>query len=130
MMDRPARRALPLGQILLIVMGIVILYLLIDFGRLVGVSYQRRKELHQVEQQLLAAQDRQAELQERLAFAQSDAAVEEWARENGMAQPDEMPVVIVAPAAGGSLQQDRVQAESTSPDLFREAWWDLFFGSR
>lgn len=129
-MKRPAGRTLPFGQILLIILGIVVLYLAADLSRLVGVSYQQRKALHQVEAQLAAAQARQAELQEQLVYARSEAAVDEWARDNGLVRPGEVPVVVVAPPAEEGTLAGHLPPESTNPATIREAWWNLFFGSR
>ena len=130
MTDRLVRKTLPFSQILLILVGILLLYLLVDFGRQVGVSRQRREELRQLEHELSIAQQRQAELKRTLEYAQSDAAVEEWARKNGLAKIGEVPVVLIAPPADASSQALRVFDGDTRPLSPREAWWDLFFGTR
>ena len=129
-MKGPARKILPFGQILLIIMGIVVLYLAADLSRLVSVGYQRRQELRRVEAQLAAAQARQAELQAQLAYARSEAAVDEWARDNGLVRSGEVPVVIVAPEAEGRTPPGQQPAGDTDPATIREAWWRLFFGWR
>ena len=129
-MKGPARKILPFGQILLVIMGIVVLYLAVDLSRLVSVGYQRRQELRRVEAQLTAAQARQSELQAQLAYARSEAAVDEWARDNGLVRAGEVPVVIVAPEAEGRTPPGQQPAGDADPATIREAWWRLFFGWR
>ncbi len=126
-MDKTKRKVPFLGQVLLVLLGIVILYMTIDLSRLVGVSYQRRKELHRLEEELAAAQARQSALREQLAYAQSEAAVEEWARENGLTRPGEVPVVILAPVAD-EVQVGRHPSPEGNAASIREMWWNLFFG--
>ena len=129
-MKGPARKTLPFGQILLIIMGIVVLYLAADLSRLVGVSYRRRQELHRVEAQLAAAQARQAELQAQLTYARSEGAVDEWARDNGLVRSGEVPVVIVAPEAEGETPPGQQSVGEIDPAAIRGAWRRLFFGPR
>ena len=121
------RRALPINQLLLLLMGFLILYLVVDFGRQVVSSYQRREELQQIEQQVQAAQQESEQLKARLTYAQSAQAAEEWAREQGWAKKDEVPVVIIAPAASISGGGGSRSPVSTAISSHRDAWWDLFF---
>jgi hypothetical protein len=121
------RRVFPINQLLLLVMGFLILYLVFDFGRQVISSYQRREELQQIERQIQDAQLKTEQLQERLVYAQSPQAAEEWARELGWARPGEVPVVILAPAAPEASGAEPTPSERTAPSTPRDAWWNLFF---
>jgi hypothetical protein len=111
-------------------MGLVILYLGVGFVQQARVSYERREELHLIEQEISVVQEENARLHERLNHVRSSEAAEEWARENGWAKEDEVSVVVVAPPADSSagVQQDTEVAPA--PGSNREAWWDLFFGER
>jgi cell division protein FtsB len=121
------RRALPINQLLLLLMGSLILYLVVDFGRQVVSSYQRREELQQIEQQVQGAQQETEQLNARLTYAQSPQAAEEWAREQGWAKEDEVPVVIIAPSAPDSSGGGSRSPVAAAAPSQREAWWDLFF---
>jgi type II secretory pathway pseudopilin PulG len=130
MTDGRVRNSLSFVRILLILMGILALYLLASFVRQVAISQQRRSELSELEQAIAAAEEKRAELEKDLTHAQSDAAVEEWARENNWARPDEVSVVVVAPPASASPGVEGSSEAGGRPDSPRDAWWDMFFGTR
>lgn len=121
-------RVLPLRLFLLILMGLVILYLGVGFVQQARVSYERRAELHLIEQEIVVVQEENARLQERLTHVQSSEAAEEWARENGWAKEDEVSVVVVAPAGESSAGAQQGMEVTPAPGSNREAWWNFFFG--
>jgi cell division protein FtsB len=129
MTNKVTRKTLPVSQALLILVGLFVLYMLLSFGRLVQVYQQQRHELQQTEQEILLAQQEQARLEEIRQYAQSDAAAEEWARSNGLAKSDEVPVVVIAPPARPSTPSNN-NLEGANPSAPRDVWWDLFFGGR
>ncbi len=63
-----------------------------------------------------------------IAYATSEAAVEEWAREEGhMARPGDVLIVPIAP--GNPTAQGIIQPTPTQrPVANWEVWWALFFG--
>jgi cell division protein FtsB len=124
------RKALSFRLFPLVIMGIVILYLGASFARQATISHQRREELRELEAEIAATETENVDLQERLEYAQSPAAAEEWARENGWAKEDEVSVVVVAPSVQSSPSDTHGTTEEPKPSSNREAWWDLFFGER
>jgi cell division protein FtsB len=128
MTDGNFRRAFPYRLILSSLMGVVILYLAVNFVMQTGVSLELRDKLRGIEQEIVAAEKANSELEARLDYVSSDDAAEEWARENGWARPDEVLVVVMAPDAEISLGDDLRQEEEFGPASSRESWWDLFFG--
>jgi hypothetical protein len=128
MHDRITHRLLPIHQVLLIPAGLLLLYELVTFGQQIRLSQQRRQELEHLEQKITLTQQEQVRLQELRDYAQSDKAAEEWARENGMAKPGEVPVILVAPTADPTLKSEQ-EPPSTLPQGPRDTWWDLFFGT-
>jgi cell division protein FtsB len=129
MTNRSAHKTLPFGQILIIMAVIAAIYLLVDFGQQVQVSNARREELETLRQQIAVAEEAQANLEKQLEYVRSEEAVEAWARENGLATPGEVPVVVVAPPGDASPQSEESSERALGPSSFRETWWDLFFGS-
>ena len=118
-------------RILLILAMVLIAYLVVGFVQQVRVSQQRQEELRQVEQGIAAALEEQALLEHQLEHARSDLAVDEWAREYGWSRPDEVPVVVIAPGEGAfSDSYEGRDGEASSSVSPRDAWWDLFFGTR
>jgi cell division protein FtsB len=63
-----------------------------------------------------------------IAYATSEAAVEEWARQEGhMARPGDVLIVPVSP--GGTTPQSVFQPTPTPQPVSNwEVWWALFFG--
>ncbi len=129
MAERNARTTLPFSHFLLILGGVLILYLVANFGRQVGISYQRRQELKQIEQQIESARQEKAALEKELSYAQSPQAAEAWAREQLWSKPDEVAVMVLAPPANELPAGQEEAKETPKPDP-RDAWWDLFFGAR
>jgi cell division protein FtsB len=130
MSDRKLHIAFPSSQIVLVLMGILILYLAVDFGWQVIVSQQRRNDLRDVQAQIDGSRQRQAELKKQLEYSQSNAAAEAWARDQGWVKANEVPVVIVAPAGDSGSATQGGEAGSSASDSILDQWWDLFFGNR
>ena len=121
-------KVVPYRWILSLAMGAVIFYLAVSFVMQMGTSLELREKRHRIEQGIAAAEKANAELEARLQYISSDAAAEEWARENGWARQDEVLVVVLAPEAGKSPQDERQQGDQVNPVSVRDSWWDLFFG--
>jgi len=129
MTARQTDLTLVLSRFLLLFMGILLVYLMVSFGRQVAVSYQRRQELDRVRDKQAAALTESERLKGYLEYATSEPAAEEWARTQGWAKTGEVPVIVVAPgveptpAPPGALP-------ASSPVSNQQAWWELFFGTR
>jgi cell division protein FtsB len=130
MTEKRLSLAYPLSQLVLILMAVLILYLAVDFGRQVVLSYQKKEELRQVQEKLGASQTRAGELEERLRYAKSPEAAEGWARQMGLVKPNEVPVVLVEPATAASTggQNDAGALYGTQDN--QDRWWEFFFGNR
>jgi len=115
-------------QVILILMATVLLYLVVNFGRQVAVSYQQGRELEQIQAKVSLAKEQNQVLLDYLAYAQSDSAAEAWAREQGWAKSGEVPVVVIAPSTAEIPTLESPAQES--PASSRQAWWELFFGTR
>jgi cytoskeletal protein RodZ len=115
-------------QVILILMATVLLYLVANFGRQVAVSYQQGRELEQIQAKVSLAKEQNQVLLDYLAYAQSDSAAEAWAREQGWAKSGEVPVVVIAPSTVEIPTLESPAQES--PASSRQAWWELFFGTR
>jgi cell division protein FtsB len=127
---RKALGLFSLSNLLLIATGLVILYMGSSFVQQIGTHRQRREELDQLEQRVETARQEGILLQQELEYVQSAEAAEAWARENGWARSDEVPVVVVAPTADPYKQEGSTLEGDDSPRSGPEIWWDLFFGER
>jgi hypothetical protein len=114
----------------MILVGIVVIYLVMDFGRQVLASHEVHVELRKAQAELAAAKAEQKALEERVRHAYSEEAVHIWAREQGMARENEQAVTILAedtPPAPSVRETPRTTPASVPA---RRVWWDLFFAER
>jgi cell division protein FtsB len=128
MIGKETHRTPFISQLLLILMGTILLYLVVNFGRQVAVSYQQGQELAQIQEKVKLAKEQNQQLYDYLDYANSDSAAEAWAREQGWAKAGEVPVIVVAPSAAEAPTIESPPQES--PASYRQAWWELFFGTR
>lgn len=91
-----------------------------EFSRLNG---QLEREMARITE--LAAT--QAALQERIAYANSDAAVEEWAREQARwSREGDFPVIPLVPE-GYEPETAAQEPQFTTASSYFETWWNWFF---
>ncbi len=124
------RKASFITQIVLLLMAILFMYLIVDFGRQVGVSRQRQEELRLLDMEIQAEKAEIESLGKELEFASSPEAVEAWARRRGMTRPGERLVVFLGGSLGEPSQAEAPSAGRSRVDSPREEWLDLFFGTR
>lgn len=115
-------------RVIVVVLVIILVLLLIDFNQRMVLLSRLRKQEKQLEQEYSQLEATRTALQGALTYAESDEAVEQWAREEGaMVQEGDIPVVILPPS-------DPVVTESAPQEVFIdevenwEIWQELFFG--
>jgi len=86
----------------LIITGLVLLaFLVMDFNTRIAALRRLTLEKEAVSAQLVSLQQTNAALQTQIAYATSEAAVEDWAYEEGnLVRPGDNPVVPIAPPGG------------------------------
>ena len=119
-----------INHLLLILMAIMLVYLVVSFARQVSISYQRSEELHRIEEEIGVAKEEYVRLQEHLSYVKSTEALEIWGRRHGWTKPNEVLVVPVGGRTESSSAVPDALEESKEWDSSRDAWWDLFFGTR
>ena len=93
-----------------------------DLSRLSGQRDQLQNQVNQL-------QITQFALETKIAYATSEVAVKDWARENaGLGQPGDIPVIPLPPK--DYTPQPALQPTST-PQIVEhwQKWWALFFGN-
>lgn len=111
--------------------GILVLILMvIDFnGRLEELN-RLKKQAGVISTQATQAEQTQVSLETQVAYAQSDQAVQDWARTEGhYVQPGDQPVVPVG-ETGGTPAQPTETSPSPTPIPNWQIWWNLFFGDQ
>ena len=132
-MDGKARMSRFFSQLLMILVGIVVVYLVVDFGRTVMASQQQHQDLKELQARLRAVYETQKELEDRVRYNYSPQFVDDWRRMHGLVKEDEVAVIIIgsdeAPEAPVPPVRERPRTTPASIPA-RRVWWDLFFAEQ
>lgn len=110
--------------------GIFVLVLLvIEFNSRLEELNRVTGQLEQVRALATQAIETQISFQTRVAYAESDAAVEEWARTEGYyLREGDQPVILIG-QPGSEAVIVEMPVPTPTPLQNWEVWWSLFFGS-
>jgi hypothetical protein len=117
-------------NILFVVGMFLVVILLMDFSRRIEKMDRLDTQLKTVAAEATSVMETQVGLITQIAFATSDAAVEQWAYEDGKwVKPGEHLVEIVG---GGEAPTPSAVAPAAQPGGTPRwrIWWELFFGSQ
>jgi hypothetical protein len=112
-----------------IAIGILVLvFIVLEFNRRLEELNMLNAQSKLVQTQATQAIQTQLALQTQVAYAGSDAAVEEWARTDGhYIQDGDLPVVPLGQPGSAPMEVNTPTPIPTQPANW-EIWWDLFFG--
>lgn len=106
---------------------VVLFFLLMDFNGRINELNRLNTELSRMETQVQANISTESALQEQIQYATSDAAVNEYARNNGLVREGEK--LIVPLGNSTPVPQTILEATITPVKVSnRDIWWALFFG--
>ena len=113
----------------LVLIGILVLvFLVLEFNRRLEELNMLNRQNQAIQTQATQAIQTQFALQTQVAYAGSDAAVEEWARTDGhYIQDGDLPVVPVGQPGAPPVEVSTPTPVPT-PLPNWEIWWNLFFG--
>ena len=114
-------------RVIIIALAIVLVFLLIDFNQRMGLLTRLRRQEKELNQRYAQLESTRAALEYALEYAQSDKAVERWAREDAMMiQEGDIPFVFLAPSEIIPFEQEEESAivEKIKP---WQIWRELFF---
>ena len=107
---------------------LALVFIVLEFNRRLEELNLLNKQNESVRIQATQAIQTQAALQTQVAYAGSNAAVEEWARTDGhYIQNGDLPVVPIG-QAGAAPVEASTPAPAPTQRANWEAWWNLFFG--
>jgi hypothetical protein len=109
--------------------GILILvFIVLEFNRRLEELNMLNAQSELVQRQATQAVQTQLALQTQVAYAGSNAAVEEWARTDGHYIKDgDLPVVPLGQPGSPPVEAGTPTPIPTQPANW-EVWWNLFFG--
>lgn len=113
----------------LVAIGILVLvFIVLEFNRRLEELNMLSAQSKLTQMQVTQAVQTQLALQTQVAYAGSDAAVEEWARTDGhYVQDGDLPVVPLGQPGSAPIEAGTPTPILTQPANW-EVWWDLFFG--
>ncbi len=114
----------------IVVIALIILVLLfLNFNQRMVLLSKLRGQQKQLTQEYAQLEATRFALQTEIAYAKSDDAVEEWARqEAGMVQEGDVPIVLLPPS--DPVPTPTSQLEVVVDEVKEwEIWWELFFGN-
>lgn len=107
---------------------LVLVFIVLEFNRRLEELNMLNAQSELVQRQATQAMQTQVALQTQVAYAGSDAAVEEWARTDGhYIQDGDLPVVPLGQPGSPSIEASTPTPVPTQPSNW-QVWWDLFFG--
>ena len=109
--------------------GILILvFVVLEFNRRLEELQMLNEQNDLVHMQATQAIQTRSALQTQVAYAGSNAAVEEWARTDGhYIQDGDLPIVPVGQPGAAPIEAS-TPVPTPTPKQNWEVWWDLFFG--
>ena len=107
---------------------LVLVFIVLEFNRRLEELNMLNAQSRLVQMQGTQAVQTQLALQTQVAFAGSDAAVEEWARTDGhYIQDGDLPVVPLAQPGSRPIEAGTPTPPPAPPAKW-QVWWELFFG--
>ena len=112
-----------------VIIGIIMLvFVVLEFNRRLEELNTLNRQYELMQGQATQSLQTQAALSTQVAYAGSDAAVEEWARVDGHYVRDgDLPVVPI-PQPGQPPIEASTPVPTPTPMEKWEVWWQLFFG--
>ena len=117
-----------LRRVFVLIGILALVFIVLEFNRRLEELNMLNRQNRLIEAQATQAIFTQMALQTEVAYAGSDAAVEEWARTDGHYIKDgDLPVVPVGQPGAPPVEVSTPTPVPT-PLPNWEVWWDLFFG--
>ena len=117
-----------LRRVLVMIGILALVFIVLEFNRRLEELNMLNRQNQIIQTQATQAIQTQLALQTQVAYAGSDAAVEEWARTDGHYIKDgDLPVVPMGQPGTAPIEASTPTPVPTQPAKW-EIWWNLFFG--
>ena len=108
----------------------ILILVIIDFNNRLEELDRLQKQDGILQTQATQGMQTYTALQTQVAYATSDQAVEDWARQDGhYSQPGDQAIIPVGSAGSAPVQQSEA-TPSPTPIPNWQIWWSLFFGNQ
>jgi cell division protein FtsB len=115
-------------RVIVVALIVILVLLLMDFNQRMVLLTKMRGQEEELEQEYSQLQSTRDALETQIAFANSDLAVEKWAREEGgMVQEGDIPIILLPPS---DPVPTKTPEQTTIVDEVEkwQIWRELFFG--
>jgi cell division protein FtsB len=115
-------------RVIVVALIVILVLLLMDFNQRMVLLTKMRGQEEELEQEYSQLQSTRNALETQIAFANSDLAVEKWAREEGgMVQEGDIPIILLPPS---DPVPTKTPEQTTIVDEVEkwQIWRELFFG--
>jgi cell division protein FtsB len=115
-------------RVIVVALVVILVLLLMDFNQRMVLLTKMRSQEEVLEQEYSQLQSTRDALETQIAFANSDLAVEKWAREEGgMVQEGDIPIILLPPS---DPVPTKAPEQTTIVDEVEkwQIWQELFFG--
>ena len=115
-------------RVIVVALVVILVLLLMDFNQRMVLLTRMRSQEEVLEQEYSQLQSTRDALETQIAFANSDLAVEKWAREEGgMVQEGDIPIILLPPS---DPVPTKAPEQTTIVDEVEkwQIWQELFFG--
>ena len=115
-------------RVIVVALVVILVLLLMDFNQRMVLLTRMRSQEEVLEQEYSQLQLTRDALETQIAFANSDLAVEKWAREEGgMVQEGDIPIILLPPS---DPVPTKAPEQTTIVDEVEkwQIWQELFFG--
>ena len=115
-------------RFIVVALVVILVLLLMDFNQRMVLLTRMRSQEEVLEQEYSQLQSTRDALETQIAFANSDLAVEKWAREEGgMVQEGDIPIILLPPS---DPVPTKAPEQTTIVDEVEkwQIWQELFFG--
>jgi len=115
-------------RVFLVIAIVVLVFLMMDFNNRMVRSLQLEKQEQQLNARIVALEQTKQRLEADIAYANSDRAVEEWAREEAkLINEGDVPIILQAQSSAAAAPTPTPLIETV--ELSRlEIWKQLFWG--
>jgi len=116
-----------IGRQLIVVVGVgVLILVMLNLNSRLGEYYRLSSERDTIQTKVAELSSTHVALQTQVAYAQSDQAAEDYARDAHMIREGEKLIVPLTPV-GNPTPTPAGAEETPPPPLNWEVWWTLFF---
>ena len=115
-------------RIIIIVVILLVIFLMMDFNNRMVLLLRLNNERDTLSTRVAALEQTKTSLDQRIIYATSEVALEEWAREEArMIEEGDIPIIVIAPI-GEKPTTTPMVLKTPQPVARWQIWQELFFG--